>query len=289
MHGPSRKVRLAALAAGTVGMIAVAGAPATAGSHNPPGNNGTIKVDDRPFDSAPDNEPHVGCDFQIDFYGFDEGEDLNADVTFTAHPPTGGGETLLTDEVFIGEDPAGGGTDLDASVTYDLSDRLASYEPHDQQGYHVKLTINADGSQGADTKQKVFWIEGCEDESPGDDTSPTTTTPPTTTTIPDSNTGPEDEGDEPDVGVDGETVTPDEETPEVSEPEAQVAGNQIERNVESNDVSSASATEAQVLGAQVERSELARTGSMTDFLTIIGAAMLAFGAFLDRTARRIVH
>ncbi|HEV8374234.1 MAG TPA: hypothetical protein VGR68_13625, partial [Actinomycetota bacterium] len=47
---------------------------------NPPGNNGTIKVDGVPFDDAPDNEPHVGCTFQVDFYGYDEG-DLFADVT----------------------------------------------------------------------------------------------------------------------------------------------------------------------------------------------------------------
>jgi hypothetical protein len=54
---------------------------------NPPGNNGTIKVDDVPFDDDPNNEPHVDCQFQVDFYGYDEG-DLNATVTFEAHPPT---------------------------------------------------------------------------------------------------------------------------------------------------------------------------------------------------------
>src|SRR6266542_3347355 len=70
---------------------------------NPPGNNGTIKVDGLPFDDQPNNEPHVGCTFQIDFYGFDQG-DLNADVLFEAIPPTGTGQELLTDTVFIGED-----------------------------------------------------------------------------------------------------------------------------------------------------------------------------------------
>ncbi len=61
-----------------------------AGAANPPGNNGTIKIDDVPFDDAPNNEPHVGCTFQVDFYGYDEG-DLFADVTFVVHPPTGRG------------------------------------------------------------------------------------------------------------------------------------------------------------------------------------------------------
>jgi len=160
---------------------------------NPPGNNGTIKVDDVPFDDAPNNEPHVGCIFQVDFYGFDEG-DLFADVTFESHPPTGPVRVLLTDEVFIGEDDnAGGGSEagLDASETYTLD--FTGIEPHPNQGFHVKLTINADGSQGADTKHKVFWVTGC---VPGTTTTTTTTTtlPPTststTTTIPPTTTIP---------------------------------------------------------------------------------------------------
>ena len=160
---------------------------------NPPGNNGTIKVDDVPFDDAPNNEPHVGCIFQVDFYGFDEG-DLFADVTFESHPPTGPVRVLLTDEVFIGEDDnAGGGSQagLDASETYTLD--FTGIEPHPNQGFHVKLTIHADGSQGADTKHKVFWVTGC---VPGTTTTTTTTTtlPPTststTTTIPPTTTIP---------------------------------------------------------------------------------------------------
>ena len=142
--------------------------PNTADAQDPPGNNGTVKVDELPFDDHPNNEPHVGCVFQIDLYGYDEG-DLNADVTFEGHPPTGGG-VLLTDSVFIGEDSAGGGTDLDASATYDLSEALAGIEPHPKQGHHVRLTINADGSQGADVKHKVFWVEDCvkPDEEPSE-------------------------------------------------------------------------------------------------------------------------
>ena len=133
--------------------------PSTADALDPPGNNGTVKVDDVPFDDHPNNGPHVGCVFQIDFYGYDEG-DLNAEVTFEGVPPTGGG-VLLTDSVFIGGDSAGGGTDLDASATYDLSPALADIEPHPVQGHHVRLTVNAEGSQGADLKHKVFWVENC--------------------------------------------------------------------------------------------------------------------------------
>jgi hypothetical protein len=87
---------------------------------------------------------------------------------------------LLTDTVFIGEDDnSGGGSEagLDASKTYTLD--LTGIEPHPNQGVHVKLTIHAEGSQGADTKHKVFWVTGCE-------TPPTTSTTvgsTTTTTV----------------------------------------------------------------------------------------------------------
>jgi hypothetical protein len=86
---------------------------------------------------------------------------------------------LLTDTVFIGEDDnAGGGSEagLDASQTYTLD--LTGIQPHPHQGVHVKVTINAEGSQGADVKHKVFWVSGC--ETPG--TTTTTTTKPTTST-----------------------------------------------------------------------------------------------------------
>jgi LPXTG-motif cell wall-anchored protein len=138
---------------------------------NPPGNNGTVKIDRVPFDDAPDNQPHVGCVFQVDFYGFDEG-DLVADVSFESHPPTGPVQVLLTDQVFIGEDDnAGGGSQagLDASATYTLD--FTGIQPHPNQGFHVKLTIHADGSHGADTKHKVFWVTGC---TPGTTTTTTT-------------------------------------------------------------------------------------------------------------------
>ena len=142
------------------------GAKGSGGKKNPPGNNGTIKIDALPFDDHPNNEPHVGCIFQIDFYGYDDNDDYYADYSFVLHSPTlspSGDDVLMNGNVFIGEDAAGGGTDLDASVTIDLSDALAASgaTPHAKQGYHVKLTVNADGSQGADSKHKVFWVQGC--------------------------------------------------------------------------------------------------------------------------------
>jgi LPXTG-motif cell wall-anchored protein len=168
-------VGLASMFAGAACLVATIPGQASA---DPPGNNGTVKIDDQPFDDHPDNEPHVGCIFQVDWYGFDEGEDLFSHVTFEVHPPTGKPEVILEDEVFIGEDDnSGGGSEagLDASETYDLSTLLQAFEPHPNQGWHVKLTVNNDGSQGADVKHKVFWVSGCE-------TPPTTSTSTTSTT-----------------------------------------------------------------------------------------------------------
>ena len=176
----SRRRAVTALVAAALGAALVwvlpGALPGAGAGPNPPGNNGTVKIDGVEFDTHPDNEPHVGCVFQVDFYGFDEG-DLFADVTFDVWPPTGGMVTILEDTVFIGEDDnSGGGSEagLDAEATYDLTDLLAEFTPHPQQGWHVKLTVNADGSQGADTKYKTFWVTGCE-------TPPTTTTTTSTT------------------------------------------------------------------------------------------------------------
>src|SRR3954470_23915833 len=67
-------------------------------SANPPGNNGTVKVEGETFDSLHDNDPHVGCQLLIQWYGFDAGARTTT-VTFDAQPPTGTGQgqTLLTD------------------------------------------------------------------------------------------------------------------------------------------------------------------------------------------------
>jgi hypothetical protein len=161
------KEKLLAVGGAAVAVVLVGSLSAgPAGAANPPGNNGTVKIDGLAFDDAPDNEPHVGCTFQVDFYGYDQGN-LNAHVTFESHPPTGPVQVLLEDDVFIGEDDnSGGGSQagLDASQTYTLD--LTGIPPHPFQGNLIKLTVNADGSQGADVKHKVFWVTGCEEPSP---------------------------------------------------------------------------------------------------------------------------
>jgi hypothetical protein len=147
------------LALAALGIVGLRGGSSSVAQGGPPGNNGFVKVDDQPLDSIPNNNPHVGCTFRVDFYNYDEG-DLAAQVAFIGIPPTGGG-LLGGDTLNIGGDTAGGGNDLDGSVSVDLSSALADVTPHPHQGFHVRLVVHAEGSQGADTKFKVFWVTGC--------------------------------------------------------------------------------------------------------------------------------
>jgi len=152
---------------GAVFMLVAAAGSALAGG-NPPGNNGTVKVDGSPFEGSQANEPHVGCAFALDFFGFDEG-DLTATATFELQAPTGQG-VLLVDSTFIGEDPAGGGTDLDASMFEDLSAAIAATGSSEQpnQGFHIRLTVDAQGSIGATTKHETFWVTDCDGGGEGE-------------------------------------------------------------------------------------------------------------------------
>ncbi len=145
-----------------VGLLLTLTVAVPAAASTPPGNNGTVKIESLDIDSIPDNEPHQGCVFNIEFRGYDEG-DLWATVTIAAQPPSG--DTVLdTLTTFIGEDAAGGANDLDAVITVDLGNYrsvLDTLFQHPEQGFHLKITVHADGSIGNDTKHKVFWVTGC--------------------------------------------------------------------------------------------------------------------------------
>jgi len=187
------------------------GSPAHAGpAGEPAGNNGTIKVDGTDFDTHPDNEPHVGCTFQVDFYGFDASTEVT--MLFEAQPPTGDAVLLTEDGVLDDDDNTGGGSEagLDGQFTIDLTDALASYTPHENQGYHVKLTITADDGdeQGAQTKHKTYWVEGCDTggtdgDTTGGDTGTTTGSVSPTTGAADTTGGVAPTGSE----VKGEVIT----------------------------------------------------------------------------------
>ena len=173
---------LIGVSAATLLMMAWAVFPAAVAQADPPGNNGTVKIDGVEFDTHPDNEPHVGCIFQVDFYGFDVTSPTGF-VTFETQPPTTNPPRTLVsaDPVDLDDDDASGGGSVegfDGTKTYDLGPLFTTDDfYHPQQGYHIKLTVAVPDNQGPDAfnKYKVFWVTGCEVPSPGVDTSITTT------------------------------------------------------------------------------------------------------------------
>jgi hypothetical protein len=123
-------------------VTALALTPAASGQGQ--GNPGTIKINDEDADRFPANQPHVGCVFTVGFFDFPEGSE--ASVDFAAQPPTGT-DTLLSDTVALNGDTA---------RTYDLTNLLANFEPHPQQGFHIRLDVDVAGAPGG-SKTKVFW------------------------------------------------------------------------------------------------------------------------------------
>ena len=139
--------------------------------HNPPGNNGTIKIEQLQADGTPQNNPHQSCQLRVEWYGFDEGDDVVSEVSFAAIAPTAGSTVSTTDDTSVpvgGDAASGAGTDtgLDGSKVYTLS---FTGTPHAQQGYHVKVTVHTPHSLGNDSKTKVFWMQPCT----GEGSSPT--------------------------------------------------------------------------------------------------------------------
>lgn len=166
-------------AALSLAMIASASVPAYAtSSHNPAGNNGFVKISNEIMpDTIPQNHPHVSCNFSVEFYNYDK-NNTQANVNFALQAPTNKASNTLTVtsgnmKPFIGEDAAAGGADLDAREHYTLK---FTGDAQQNQGYHVKVTVNVSGSKGNDVKHKVFWVEPCAATPSVEQTTPTTTT-----------------------------------------------------------------------------------------------------------------
>ncbi|SBT37006.1 LPXTG cell wall anchor domain-containing protein [Micromonospora auratinigra] len=158
-----RHVARAALTAATATALLGLAAPAwaTGNPHNPPGDNGTVKIDGAPFEDRVDNQPHVGCQFEIEFFNFDQGD--TADITLAAQPPSGKFQVVkFFDNYVISDDPASGAqNDHDAVLKLSANDlALAGVMAHDKQGYHVKLTVDLTDGKGK-AKHKVFWLQPC--------------------------------------------------------------------------------------------------------------------------------
>jgi len=112
-----------------------------------PNGNGTIKIDRIPWDEIPDNQPHTGCTFQVDFSNFDPLEVAN--ITFALIPPVGDNVILLMDTQHLDANGAG-------NFTYTLSNYLTGYEPQPNQGYHILVEAS---TETVGKKSKVFWVQ----------------------------------------------------------------------------------------------------------------------------------
>jgi hypothetical protein len=156
-------------------------ASTTAAHPGAPGNNGTVKIADETDldEERPENDPHVPCTFAVEWFGYDSGwGPLTAQVDLQLQAPTdeAAGVAMAVegdqDPTFTGNGGRpGAGDGRDHLEWYTLS---FTGEPHPQQGYHVKVTVDTPHSKGSTTKSKVFWVAPCA----GDETSPVTPSSP---------------------------------------------------------------------------------------------------------------
>ena len=169
---PARAGILLAVA-GVSGALALAGGAAAGAQsssdagNQPPGNNGTIKIHRTDTDQEDHaNEPHVGCEFRVEFFGFD-GYANTSEMSFSLWSPTRPDQpTMYTRHVDLTVDNRVSGAEWDHEETFTAAQIIGTndVEPHARQGYHVKLTVETDDSapQGATVKHKVFWMQPCE-------------------------------------------------------------------------------------------------------------------------------
>ena len=143
------------------------GGGSTASTSGPAGNNGTVKVHGSALNTSPANQPHVGCNFYVDFYGFDAGQ--TADVSLTGQAPTGAGTSLFNDSnaQINPTSSRGQGNTWDSEMAFTTHSGgsgnfidLSSLGAPAHQGYHIRLSVDPTGAPGG-SKTKVFWVQPC--------------------------------------------------------------------------------------------------------------------------------
>jgi hypothetical protein len=251
--------------------------------HNPPGNNGTVKIHQAARDSSPHNQPHVSCTFYVSFFGFDRTQPLT--ISFAGQAPTGKGTPItITDptkrSLTSMTDAGGAGNDYDGDQgAYDATNLdLSALGAPAKQGYHIKLDV-ATGERGGH-KYKVFWFTPCTGgTAPGGGTTESGGTTPTTPTTPTvSGTSAEAGATAPKTGSTGSTGGG-----------AEVLGESLTRGTTTRGSAPAG---AQVLGESLRRGSSAGlgalpfTGTEAGALSALGLAALGGGAALTVAGRR---
>ena len=172
----------------------LAAGPATAAklpaAAAPPGNNGTIKINDIPFEGEPGNQPHVSCPFRLSLIGFDHGAGItnSATVVFDAQPPSGHSVLPPSEGASSFTFPGPNFNDVYSFAPETLAPLFL--EPN--QGYHIKVTVSVTTAglktPGVKTtrskvtkKFKVFWLQ-CAAISPSPTPTQTGSVSPTPTT-----------------------------------------------------------------------------------------------------------
>ena len=159
----------AVAAVATATLVPVLGLVGAQAAYAGGGNSGHLEVSEvgGPADSS--NDPHVGCSFDLQWYGYQRSD---ATVRFESQAPTAGAVITKTqgpDKVSLGS--AASGSVMNAARTYTL--KFTGADPQANQGYHVKVSTDAAGAKGASGNYKVFWVECDRADAP----TPTTIRP----------------------------------------------------------------------------------------------------------------
>jgi hypothetical protein len=157
---PPRRLVSTGLVALAVGVVVPIVSPAAASADpksDPPGNNGTIKIDPYGATEGHANHPHPGCNFRLQLFGFDD--DQTGTITFVGQAPTKDAVTKqpLSGTQLLSDDKARGGQDVDAFFDVHGADLGLTGTPA-KQGFHIKVLVNADDAPGG-AKSKVFWLD----------------------------------------------------------------------------------------------------------------------------------
>lgn len=154
------------------------------GSNRPPGNNGTVKIDEYTMDAGHDNDPHVKCGFSVNFFGYDGGPQQATIAVRPVSPTSGAGSFSTSTNWDVGTRTSGSQFDRTVPISFsELHGALSGVSPQPRQGYHLRLEVEVTGSQGSDDKYKTFWLQPCAGHAASSGTSSTSTTSTTSTTL----------------------------------------------------------------------------------------------------------
>lgn len=171
-----RRGALAAAAVGAAALIGIPGPAAWASSGHgqsgsagsgsassaPAGNNGHIQIDEFAMDGGNGNDPHVACGFSISFFGYDTGS-RTATVSVTPWAPTAGGTPFHSGSLTwdVSHRTSGNQMDFNYPVPASTVAGMFSGVAPAKQGYHARIEVEVNGSQGSDDKHKMVWIAPC--------------------------------------------------------------------------------------------------------------------------------